>query len=88
MIKYQRSNQNTCINQKPLVKVGDVIKWKSSKKDKVFVKTISEELSSRDIPDWLELNQEELEGKVIDLPEINEDELDLETRLIVEHYSR
>jgi DNA-directed RNA polymerase subunit beta len=24
--KYQRSNQNTCINQKPLVKVGDVIK--------------------------------------------------------------
>ena len=69
------------------VKVGDVIKWKSSKKDKVFVKTISEELSSRDIPDWLELNQEELEGKVIDLPEINEDELDLETRLIVEHYS-
>ena len=70
------------------VKVGDVIKWKSSKKDKVFVKTISEELSSRDIPDWLELNQEELEGKVIDLPEINEDELDLETRLIVEHYSR
>jgi DNA-directed RNA polymerase subunit beta len=25
LIKYQRSNQNTCINQKPLVKVGDVI---------------------------------------------------------------
>jgi DNA-directed RNA polymerase subunit beta len=25
LTKYQRSNQNTCINQKPLVKVGDVI---------------------------------------------------------------
>ena len=24
--KFQRSNQNTCINQKPLVKVGDWIK--------------------------------------------------------------
>ena len=24
--KFQRSNQNTCINQKPLVKVGDQIK--------------------------------------------------------------
>ena len=24
--KFKRSNQNTCINQKPLVKVGDVIK--------------------------------------------------------------
>jgi DNA-directed RNA polymerase subunit beta len=26
MSKFQRSNQNTCINQKPLVKVGDVIR--------------------------------------------------------------
>jgi DNA-directed RNA polymerase subunit beta len=26
LLKYQRSNQNTCINQRPLVKVGDVVK--------------------------------------------------------------
>jgi len=26
LIKYQRSNQNTCINQKPIVKVGDKVK--------------------------------------------------------------
>ncbi|NCC21973.1 MAG: DNA-directed RNA polymerase subunit beta [Alphaproteobacteria bacterium] len=26
MSKFQRSNQNTCINQKPLVKVGDIIR--------------------------------------------------------------
>ena len=26
LMKFQRSNQNTCINQKPLVKWGDVIK--------------------------------------------------------------
>jgi len=25
LIKYQRSNQNTCINQRPLVKVGDTV---------------------------------------------------------------
>lgn len=25
LLKYQRTNQNTCINQKPLVKVGDVL---------------------------------------------------------------
>ncbi|MDX1795150.1 MAG: DNA-directed RNA polymerase subunit beta [Hydrogenovibrio sp.] len=25
LIKYQRSNQNTCINQKPIVKAGDVV---------------------------------------------------------------
>ncbi len=28
LIKYQRSNQNTCINQRPLVKPGDVISRK------------------------------------------------------------
>ncbi len=26
LIKYRRSNQNTCINQKPIVKVGDTVK--------------------------------------------------------------
>ncbi|MFA6699818.1 MAG: DNA-directed RNA polymerase subunit beta [Thiomicrospira sp.] len=25
LIKYQRSNQNTCINQKPIVKTGDIV---------------------------------------------------------------
>src|SRR4029077_7112471 len=26
LLKFQRSNQNTCINQRPLVKVGDIVK--------------------------------------------------------------
>jgi DNA-directed RNA polymerase subunit beta len=26
LIKYQRSNQNTCINQRPIVRVGDVVR--------------------------------------------------------------
>ncbi|MBN9531686.1 MAG: DNA-directed RNA polymerase subunit beta [Alphaproteobacteria bacterium] len=26
LLKFQRSNQNTCINQKPLVKVGDIVR--------------------------------------------------------------
>lgn len=26
LMKFQRSNQSTCINQRPLVKVGDVVK--------------------------------------------------------------
>ena len=26
LVKYTRSNQNTCINQRPIVKIGDVIK--------------------------------------------------------------
>jgi hypothetical protein len=26
LIKFQRSNQNTCINQRPLVRVGDLVR--------------------------------------------------------------
>lgn len=26
LVKFQRSNQNTCINQKPIVRVGDIVK--------------------------------------------------------------
>ena len=26
LMKFQRSNQNTCINQRPLVKVGDAVR--------------------------------------------------------------
>ena len=26
LVKYQRSNQNTCINQKPIVKAGDIVR--------------------------------------------------------------
>ncbi|MBA8667256.1 DNA-directed RNA polymerase subunit beta [Holosporaceae bacterium 'Namur'] len=26
LVKYQKSNQNTCINQRPVVKVGDIVK--------------------------------------------------------------
>ena len=32
LVKYTRSNQNTCINQRPLVKPGDVIAGPTSKK--------------------------------------------------------
>jgi len=28
LVKYERSNQNTCMNQRPLVKVGDVVRKK------------------------------------------------------------
>ena len=35
--KFQRSNQNTCINQKPLVKVGDQIKESIPK---VFIRQV------------------------------------------------
>jgi DNA-directed RNA polymerase subunit beta len=30
LLKFQRSNQNTCINQRPLVKVGDMVRRATS----------------------------------------------------------
>ena len=30
LTKYTRSNQNTCINQRPIVKQGDIVPWRRS----------------------------------------------------------
>jgi DNA-directed RNA polymerase subunit beta len=35
LMKFQRSNQNTCINQRPLVKVGDVVEGRHHRRRSV-----------------------------------------------------
>jgi small subunit ribosomal protein S4 len=70
------------------VKQGDKITWKESKKLKTYVKALVGDLPKRPIPEWLELDVAELTANVRRLP----DEADLvttvDTRLIVEFYSR
>lgn len=50
-----------------LVKPGDVISVKESKKDNSTIKVNVEESSKRPIPDWLEKDSEKMSGKVIRL---------------------
>ena len=44
--------------------------------------------TSKTIPAWLELNSQELSGKVVELPKREDLDLSIEEHLIVELYSR
>ncbi len=71
-----------------LMRLGDVIAWKESSKQKDFFKALTEDIPKRPVPQWLALDISTMTGRVSRLP-IQEDlESAIETRLIVEYYSR
>jgi len=71
-----------------LVKQGDVIKVRETKKDKTIVKENVEVNASRPVPAWLEKNEKDLSGKVIRLASREDVDIPVEEHLIVELYSK
>lgn len=71
-----------------LVKPGDVITVRENKKDNKTIKENMEINSSRPVPEWLEMNTEKLEAKVIRLASREDVDLPVEEHLIVELYSK
>ena len=71
-----------------LVKAGDVISVRESKKDNGAIKANVEVNSARPVPAWLELNNETLSGKVIRLASREDVDIPVEEHLIVELYSK
>ncbi len=71
-----------------LVKPGDVIAVRESRKDNSIIKANAEAGSVRPIPEWLELDSKNLSAKVLRL--VNREEIDLpvEEHLIIELYSK
>jgi len=70
------------------VKPGDKIAWKESRKQKTYVKAVIQDLPKRPIPEWLELDAAELTANVRRLPDEADLVTTLDTRLIVEFYSK
>ena len=70
------------------VRPGDAIAWKESKKDSEYVKLMSADLPKRPVPAWLELDVQKLQATVRRHPSDEELETAIDTRLIVEYYSR
>lgn len=70
------------------VKVGDVISVRDKSKDIDIFKTVKENGPSQLIPKWVELDQENLKGKVLALPTSEDLDYDLQYNLIVEFYSK
>ena len=71
-----------------LVKPGDVIKVRETKKDKTIVKDNVEVNASRPVPAWLEKNASNLSGKVVRLASREDVDIPVEEHLIVELYSK
>ena len=71
-----------------IVKVGDVIKVRDSKKDNKAVVSVLEENKLKAIPSWLEYDKEKMEAKVLRKPTREDVELEVQESLIVELYSK
>jgi len=71
-----------------LVGEGDVIKWREGSKKSEYYKIVAEGIKSKTVPAWLELDRENLIGKVVGLPSANVIEAKFEPTSVVEWYSR
>ena len=71
-----------------LVKPGDVVAVCDKMKAYESMKALAEANSSRPIPQWLDMNKNTLEAKVLNLPNRDEIDLEVEEHLIVELYSK
>lgn len=71
------------------IKVGDVIATKPNKQQKTYFKNLMEVLKNKkDVPHWLELNADKLEGKVIALPAREDVGVNVDPQMVVEYYSK
>ena len=71
------------------VKAGQVIAVRESSRSSVlFTKLTGEDAPFVAVPEWLELDRNELKGKVVRMPVREDVDFPVEEHLIVEHYSR
>ena len=71
-----------------LIKAGDVIEVKESAKNIQRFKDISEITAGRLVPEWLDVNKENLQGTIKELPSREVIDVPVNEMLIVELYSK
>ena len=88
------SHSHFLVNQKPVnipsfeVKKGTIISLKENKKKKPFFQSLKVSLKNYQSPEWLKLNKEKIEGKVIEEPSVDEVSSAVDISAIFEFYSR
>jgi len=71
------------------VKPGDTVAWKRvGDSIPAFIEALTDGIPKRPVPQWLSLDIEKLRGQVVSLPSASEIDLGIDSRLIVEFYSR
>ena len=71
-----------------LLKVGDEIAIKDSKKDRPKIKSVMEKCEGKIIPKWVEVDKENGKGKSIAMPAREDIDFEIDEQLIVELYSK
>ena len=73
-----------------LVRNGDKIEISEKSKKSEMYKTmeLDEEMKDRNVPEWLKSDKKNGSGDVISRPETDDMEIGIQTRLIIEYYSR
>ena len=70
------------------VRTGEVIAWKASSKDAQFAQDAVRSVGQRPAPEWIELDRSEMTAMVTRNPEPTDIDAKIETRMVVEFYSR
>lgn len=70
------------------VKAGDVVGWQERSTKGNYYKTMIVSLPQRPVPQWLELDKNTVSGKVVAMPAPSDIDTSIDTRPIVEYYSR
>ncbi len=71
-----------------LLKAGDTVSIKAKSKENDKIQSVLDINSARPVPQWLELNRETVEAKVLSMPEREQISVPVEEHLIVEFYSK
>ena len=70
------------------VKAGDVIAVRENKKGNKFFTALKESKAALNVPQWVEFDNEKLEGKVLNLPARADIDTQIAEHMIVELYSK
>ena len=71
-----------------VLKEGDVIAWTSRGQNSKYREMVKERIASKEVPSWLSVNMEEMTGRVLAQPEIEEIGAKFSPATVVEYYSR
>ncbi len=83
-----RLNGNKVTIPSLIVKAGDVITLRETSRSSEKIKALIEDLNTRVVPKWIEMDKNEVSAKVAMLPKREDVEFPFEEHLIVELYSK
>jgi ribosomal protein S4 len=71
-----------------VLKLGDGLGLTTRGRKSEYFQTVAENISSKQVPTWLEMDPAQLTGKIVSAPEVEEIGAKFNPATIVEYYSR